>query len=81
VFSGTGTLDRGAPWQWTAWSWQAERDGQVIVESDYDVTPTGLAVRRRSWTSDHVPVVIESKLDLFDCQNYARRLAALHAAL
>jgi hypothetical protein len=69
AFTGTGTLT-GEPWQWTAWSSVSQVAGGVEVESDDELTPTGIKATKQIRQSGKVLATTEDALKTFDCAQW-----------
>jgi hypothetical protein len=75
LYRGTGTMEAGSPWGWTAWSWTV-RGGDLNIESHYQLTPEGLSIHRITPEFD-----AREELQAFDCSDYSRRISTRHAQL
>jgi len=69
AFTGTGTLS-GEPWQWTAWSSVSQIAGGIEVESDDELTPTGMKATKQIHQGGKVLATTEDALKTFDCAQW-----------
>jgi hypothetical protein len=79
AFTGTGTLT-GAPWRWTAWTSTSQLAGAgagVEVESDGELTETGIKIADQIRKDGHVVGTTAEQLKPFDCAEWDKATAVL----
>jgi len=77
AFSGAGSL-AGEPWRWTSWtsSSQIPNTG-ITVESDYELTPTGMTATKQITKDGKLLATTRDDLKSFDCADWDAAKAAL----
>jgi hypothetical protein len=77
AFTGTGTLV-GEPWRWTSWTSTSQLAGTGIeVESDGELTETGVKIADRIRKDGRVVGTTTEQLAPFDCAEWDRAAAVL----
>jgi hypothetical protein len=77
AFTGTGTL-AGEPWRWTSWTSTSQLAGAPIeVESDGELTETGIAIADQIRKAGNVVGTTAEQLKPFDCAEWDKATATL----
>jgi hypothetical protein len=77
AFTGTGTL-AGEPWRWTSWtSSSVIPHTGITVESDDELTPTGMTATKEIRKDGKVLATTSEQLKTFDCADWDKAQAAL----
>jgi hypothetical protein len=77
AFTGTGTLT-GEPWRWTSWTSTSQLPGAGIeVESDGELTETGIKIADQIRKDGHVVGTTAEQLKPFDCAEWDKATAML----
>ena len=75
-FTGTGTLS-GEPWRWTSWTSSTTAAGGIVVDSDDELTATGMKATQQIRKDGTLVASTTDELKTFDCASWEQAIADL----